>query len=91
MLKPDGRLILAGEPVIGPHNEHWRTSVPYAWGLRMDGLSFRAIQTYGWLELGYDHAYLMEMLGRAGYDVEFRTSPATDRAHCYIARPKSTT
>ncbi|MGN6589948.1 MAG: class I SAM-dependent methyltransferase [Sphingomicrobium sp.] len=88
MLKPDGRLILAGEPVIGPHNEQWRTSVPYPWGLRMDGLSFRAIQTFGWLELGYDHDYLLEMLDRAGYDVEFKSSPATARADCYIARAK---
>ena len=89
MLKPGGRLILSGEPVIGPHNEQWRSSVPYPWGLRMDGLSFRAIQTFGWLELGYDHDYLIEMLDRAGYDVEFRASPATARADCYIARAKS--
>ena len=87
MLRPGGRLVLAGEPVIGPHNEHWRTSVPYPWGLRMDGLSFRVIQTYGWLELGYDHDYLIEMLSRAGYSVEFRHAPANERASCYIARP----
>lgn len=85
MLRSGGRLILAGEPVIGPHNEHWRSSVPYPWGLRMDGLSFRAIQTYGWLELGFDHSYLMDMLDRAGYEVTFRRSLATDRANCYIA------
>jgi hypothetical protein len=53
----------------------------------MDGLSFRAIQTYGWLELGYEHGYLMEMPNRAGYDQEFRPSPATERANCDIARP----
>jgi SAM-dependent methyltransferase len=87
MLNPGGRLILAGEPVIGPHNEQWRSSVPYPWGLRMDGLSFRAIQTYGWLELGYDHSYLMEMLTRAGYDVEFRFAPHNERASSYIATP----
>jgi len=87
MLAPGGRLILAGEPVIGPHNEHWRSSVPFPWGLRMDGLSYRAIKTYGWMELGFDHNYLMEMLGRAGYSCEFLKSAATDRANCYVARP----
>lgn len=86
MLVLGGRLIFAGEPVIGPHNEVWRTSVPFPWGLRMDGLSFRVIQTYGWLELGFDHDYFLEMLKRAGYTCEFRKSAATDRANCYIAR-----
>lgn len=70
ILAPQGRLILAGQPVIGPHNEHWRTSVPYPWGLRMDGVSFRAIKAFGWMELGFDHNYLIEMLKRACYHYE---------------------
>ncbi len=88
MLAPGGRLVLTGEPVIGPHNEQWRSSVPYPWGLRMDGLSFRVIQAYGWMELGFDHGYLLEMLTRAGYNTEFRRSTATDKANCYIATPR---
>lgn len=86
MLLPGGRLILAGEPVIGSHNEHWRPAVPFPWGLRMDGLSYRAIKAYGWMELGFQHEYLLEMLKRAGYTSEFLRSPATPRADCYIAR-----
>ena len=87
MLGPDGRLIFAGEPVIGPHNEIWRSSVPFPWGLRMDGLSYRVIKEYGWMELGFDHAYFMEMVRRAGYSCEFHQSALTARANCYIARP----
>lgn len=89
ILAPGGRLILAGEPVIGPHNEHWRSSVPYPWGLRMDGVSFRAIKAFGWMELGFDHDYMMEMLRRTGYDCELRLSPADAKANCYIATPRS--
>lgn len=89
MIKPGGRLILSGEPVIGPHNEHWRPAVPYAWGLRMDGVSYRSIKNYGWMELGFDHGYLMEALGRAGYSCEFTQSRATEMANCYVATPIS--
>jgi 2-polyprenyl-3-methyl-5-hydroxy-6-metoxy-1,4-benzoquinol methylase len=87
MLAPGGRLILAGEPVFGEHNADWKNTLPYPWGLRLDGLSFRAIETYGWLELGFNDGYLIEMLMRAGFLVEYRRSPAGDRGSCYIARP----
>ncbi len=87
MLAPGGYLVLAGEPVFGAHNEHWRATLPYPWGLRLDGLSFRAIQTYGWMELGFDEGYLVEMLTRAGFHTQYHPNLATDRAAAYIAHP----
>lgn len=88
MLNPGGYVILAGEPIIGPHNEHWRPILSYPWGLRLDGLSYRAIQTYGWLELGFDMGYLVEMFMRAAFCVEYRESTAAgERGSVYIARP----
>jgi SAM-dependent methyltransferase len=87
MLSPAGKLLLIGEPVIGPHNEYWRPTLSYPWGLRLDGLSFRAIQTYGWMELGFDQSYLIEALMRAGFLADFRPSAATDRGSAYVATP----
>jgi 2-polyprenyl-3-methyl-5-hydroxy-6-metoxy-1,4-benzoquinol methylase len=90
MLAPTGYLVLAGEPVMGAHNAKWRPTLPYPWGLRLDGLSFRAIQTYGWMELGFDESYLVEMLMRAGFLVQFHPCAATTRGSSYIARPTGT-
>lgn len=87
MLAPGGYLVLAGEPVVGAHNEHWRATLPYPWGLRLDGLSFRAIQAYGWMELGFDESYLIEMLLRAGFRTKYHPNAATDRGSAYIAVP----
>ncbi|MEM7358028.1 MAG: class I SAM-dependent methyltransferase [Pseudomonadota bacterium] len=87
MLNPGGYVVFAGEPVIGDHNEQWRPSLKYPWGVRLDGLSFRAIRTYGWMELGFDQDYFVEMLMRAGFLVEYHHCSWNPRASAYIARP----
>lgn len=82
VLKPEGRLLLAGEPVIAK-DSYWRKIVPFAWGPRLDGLSLRAIRTYGWCELGFQREYLVEQMMRTGWLVRFRKCPATDRGDIY--------
>ncbi|MGE0174713.1 MAG: class I SAM-dependent methyltransferase [Oligoflexales bacterium] len=58
LLKDNGKLILAGEPI---------TIFPNPWSLRFDGLSLWSIRKYGWLELGFDVKFFENMLSRAGY------------------------
>ncbi|MGJ7501082.1 class I SAM-dependent methyltransferase [Variovorax sp. ZT5P49] len=82
VLKPGGRLLLAGEPIIAKDN-YWRNIVPFAWGPRLDGLSLRAIRAYGWCELGFQREYLIEKMMRTGWLVQFRKCPATDRGDVY--------
>jgi SAM-dependent methyltransferase len=84
VLKPEGQLLLAGEPVIAKDN-YWRDIVPFAWGPRLDGLSLRAIRTYGWCELGFQREYLVEQMMRTGWLLQFRKCLATDRGDVYTA------
>lgn len=61
-LGPNGKLILAGEPI---QSNWWRN-----WGLRMDPLSLYCIRKYGWFESGWSKEFLVQMFNRAGYFVE---------------------
>ena len=58
LLTPSGSIVLAGEPILGPH-DYYRPTLPYAWGPRLDGLSLRVMRAYGWCELGYAREYLV--------------------------------
>lgn len=59
LLKPDGKLILAGEPV----NDIWW---PH-WGLRLDSVSVWSIRKFGWFESGWSMPFLRRMLRDAGF------------------------
>jgi 2-polyprenyl-3-methyl-5-hydroxy-6-metoxy-1,4-benzoquinol methylase len=67
MLRPGGVLVLASEPVM---------KLPYPWGVRLDGMSLWSMRRYGWLELGFDNGYFLELLRREGWEVERRSEPA---------------
>ena len=58
-LKDDGVILFAGEPVY----DHF----PLPWGLRhQEGLATYCIRKLGWMELGFNTAYFLELLERAG-------------------------
>lgn len=84
LLKPGGKVIFAGEPIIDPDGA-WVATVPYPWGPRMDGLSVAAMRHYGWCELGFQRGYFIEALMRAGYLVTFHPCKTTNRGDCYVA------
>ena len=82
-LNPGGMLVLCGEPVVGG----FMPAVPYPWGPRLDGLSVFCIRRYGWMELGFTEAFLVEALHRHGWLVEVHPLPGCGRATTYVARP----
>jgi 2-polyprenyl-3-methyl-5-hydroxy-6-metoxy-1,4-benzoquinol methylase len=84
-LKLEGTIVLAGEPIL-PLGSHYRPVLPYPWGPRLDGLSLRAMKTYGWCELGYNREYFIDLMMRNGFLVEFRPSNSTDRGSAYLAK-----
>jgi 2-polyprenyl-3-methyl-5-hydroxy-6-metoxy-1,4-benzoquinol methylase len=87
LVSPSGFIVLAGEPVL-EHDNYFRPTLPYAWGPRLDGLSLRAMQSYGWCELGFTREYFVELWMRAGFLLTFRKDAATDRGSAYIATPR---
>lgn len=81
-----GMILFAGEPILEEGN-YYRPALPYPWGPRLDGLSMRAMKTYGWCELGFTREYFVELLMRNGFLVSFRPNAETARGAAYIARP----
>lgn len=82
-LKPGGRVILYGEPVV----PDTFPGIPYPWGPRMDALSVFCMRRFGWMELGFTHSFFMEATGRAGWSVAFHPFPDCGRAHLYVLEP----
>ncbi|PZR10596.1 MAG: hypothetical protein DI532_17390 [Azospirillum brasilense] len=79
-IKPGGRLLLCGEPVV----EAPRPDVPYAWGPRLDALSVFCMRRFGWMELGFSHDFLVEAARRAGWHAVFHPFPDCGRACLYV-------
>ncbi len=84
-LKPGGRVILCGEPVVPDVFE----GIPYPWGPRLDALSVFCMRRFGWMELGFTHEFFMEATRRAGWRTRFRPFPGCGRAHVYVLEPGS--
>ena len=69
-LVPDGKLILAGEPI----NDFWWTH----WGLRLDALSIYCIRKFGWFESGWSLPFITEVIEQAGLAVRVVLDADTD-------------
>lgn len=70
-LSPQGRIILAAEPIFNDLNHQ----LPWGWGVRLDGESFRAMRKWGWLELGFTESYLRNLFGGMNLSYSRRTCP----------------
>jgi SAM-dependent methyltransferase len=83
-LAPGGKVIFAGEPII-PEGDYWADVAPFPWGIRMDTLSLGAIRKYGWMELGFQESYFLELLDRTGWKAQKIVSSSNGMATCYVA------
>lgn len=59
-LKPEGRVYLGAEPILG--------NFPIPWGIRLDGQSLWSVRKFGWMELGFRDDYFSEALRATGWD-----------------------
>jgi 2-polyprenyl-3-methyl-5-hydroxy-6-metoxy-1,4-benzoquinol methylase len=79
LLKPHGRVILAGEPIFhGPSAE-----MPYPWGFRLDWENVAIMRHRGWMELGFQQNFLLDLFSRAGFDCAIHTDPNSHWAQVY--------
>lgn len=85
IVAPGGHIIFAGEPII-PAGDFWAAAVPFPWGLRLDALSLSAVKNYGWMELGFQESYFLDVLRRTGWQCEKITSTTNGRGTCYVAQ-----
>ncbi|MDP9604714.1 Methyltransferase domain-containing protein [Variovorax sp. YR750] len=61
VLKPGGRLVLAGETI--------NNALPYPWGINPDGQAIYCIRRFGWLELSFRENYILGLLDELGWNV----------------------
>lgn len=79
MLKPNGAIIFAGEPI----NNMWRH-----WGLRNDPKSIYCIAKMGWFESGWSEAFITACLQRADLSVKIEASSVPTVGHLCVARAR---
>lgn len=82
-LKPGGRLILCGEPIV----DTVIPAIPFAWGPRMDALSVFCMRRWGWMELGFTREFLTEAARRAGWRTTHHPFPGYGRACACVLEP----
>lgn len=76
VLKPRGKLVLAGEPI--------EPRLPYPWGLNCSGIALWSIRQHGWLELAFREEYLLRILAERGYRTVKYDCPVTAAGITYI-------
>jgi 2-polyprenyl-3-methyl-5-hydroxy-6-metoxy-1,4-benzoquinol methylase len=80
ILDPDGIVAFTAEPVV-PDNS---SLVPYPWGIRLDGLGIWAICKEGWLELGFQESYFVQVLKDAGWELKRAALGITGQTDVWI-------
>jgi len=80
VMKPEGKLVFSDEPIDN--------SFPVPWGLRFDGESLYQIRNNGWLELGFQEDYFIQMLETKGFYVE-ELERDSSRIRIIVAKKKT--
>ncbi len=79
MLKPGGRIMLAGEPIsTGPEE-----NMPYPWGIRLHWTNVAVMRQRGWMELGFQQSYLIRQFANAGLSWRLYPDPNAETAQVY--------
>ena len=82
MLKPNGTIILGGEPIFRTGSP----DMPYDWGFRLDWENVAIMRIRGWMELGYNEKYLLDLFKNHGLSGEFFEDANSHWAQVYRFR-----
>lgn len=82
LLKPDGRVLLAGEPIF----DDQCPAMPYGWGPRLDWECVAVMRIRGWMELGFQRDFLLHQFSKVGFDCTIHTDPNSHWAQVYEFR-----
>lgn len=84
-LNYNGKILIANDTVSPRYNK----VLPYPWGIRLDGESFRAICKWGWVELGFTFEYLQTIFSQLDYElITHPVLPNVPMSEMYTAVPK---
>jgi 2-polyprenyl-3-methyl-5-hydroxy-6-metoxy-1,4-benzoquinol methylase len=72
-LASDGRIMLAGEPIVTQPN----AAIPYDWGIRLSAENLAIMRYRKWFELGFTEGFITRIFNDAGFHVS--------RMHCDVS------
>ena len=82
LLKRDGHVILAGEPIFdGPC-----PAMPYPWGIRLEWENVAVMRIRGWMELGFQRTYFERKFAEAGFEQSYYPDANSHWAQVYKFR-----
>jgi SAM-dependent methyltransferase len=85
LLKPGGRVLLAGEPIV----ERPYAAVPYPWGLRLHSEVIAMVRRYHWFELGFSEDFLTQLFASAGFNLQRIDCEPSLFGRLYVAQRES--
>ena len=80
MLKPGGKIIMAGEPIMSEPTP----LLPYPWGLRLDGENVTVMHKRGWMELGFSEEFYFSTFRQFGFQATKHVLPGMHYATAYV-------
>ncbi|MCZ7909402.1 class I SAM-dependent methyltransferase [Agrobacterium leguminum] len=81
VLRPKtGRIILCAEPIFADPTP----AVPYPWGFRLDSETTSVTRSRGWLELGFDQKFIVNLFQSNGFKVRHIPCPQTMYGEIYV-------
>jgi len=78
ILKPGGKIILAGEPI---QSFWWKQ-----WGMRLDSQSIYCMHKFGWFESGWSLSFLQQLFAKNNLNVDCRENIGFDGGMICIAQ-----
>jgi 2-polyprenyl-3-methyl-5-hydroxy-6-metoxy-1,4-benzoquinol methylase len=79
-LSPNGKIILAGEPIFSTVN----AAVPFEWGFRLNVENLCIMRYRHWFELGFTESFIEKIFTQAGFAVTKMECPPTPLGNGYI-------
>lgn len=67
MLKPGGKIVMAGEPIQPNADGVFAKACPYPWGMRLDIENAAIVRFRHWYELGFREEFLFDLFNAAGF------------------------
>ena len=81
-LAPEGRVLLAGEPIARRENR----AVPYPWGMRLHSEVVAVVRVRHWFELGFSEDFIANLFTNAGFTAERMECPVSLWGEGYVLR-----
>lgn len=77
-LKPGGRIIFCAESFYDDFE--------FPWGVRLDGHSVWAMRKFGWMELGFNTSFIVNLIKSLGFKVEKKVFDCGAYGNIFIAK-----